>query len=156
MINKVTLIGNVGGDPEIKSFDGGNSLARFSLATSENYKDKNGEWQQKTEWHTIVAWGALAEKAHSNLRKGTTLYLEGKLTHRSWEDNDGNKRYATEVVANYFRTIRKAEQENNNGGAQKAQHQNDGATPEQANIYAGTTTGPIGSNSSAADDDLPF
>jgi single-strand DNA-binding protein len=107
MVNKVILIGNLGKDPEIRNLENGSKVAKFSVATSENYKDKSGEWQQKTEWHDVICWRQLAEKAESTLRKGATAYIEGKLTHRSWEDKEGNKRKTTEVVANYFRTISK-------------------------------------------------
>lgn len=108
MINKVILIGNLGKDPETKTLDNGTELARFSLATSENYKDKNGEWQQKTEWHNITAWGNLAGRAFK-LAKGDMIYLEGKLQTRSWQDKDGNKRYSTEINCSYFRKLNKAE-----------------------------------------------
>lgn len=107
MVNKVTLIGNLGKDPEVRRLGNGNTVAKFSLATNENYKDKSGEWQTQTEWHDIVAWASLAEKAENNLAKGTQIYLEGKLTHRSWQDKDGNNRRTTEVVASYFRAIKK-------------------------------------------------
>ena len=88
MINKVTLIGNLGRDPEIKHFEGGSSVAKFSLATNENYRDKNGEWKTETEWHDIVAWRHLAERAVKDLHKGSMVYIEGKLTHRKWQDKD--------------------------------------------------------------------
>ena len=107
MVNKVILIGNLGKDPEVRRLENGSNVAKFSLATNENYKDKSGEWQTATEWHDVVAWGSLAEKAESNLAKGAQIYLEGKLTHRSWQDKDGNNRRTTEVVANYFRVIKK-------------------------------------------------
>ena len=89
MINKVTLVGNLGKDPEIKHLEGGASVAKFSLATNENYRDKNGEWQTQTEWHDIVAWRQLAEKAARDLHKGSLVYIEGKITHRKWQDKEG-------------------------------------------------------------------
>lgn len=109
MVNRVILVGNLGKDPEVKMLENGNKVAKFSLATSENYRDKSGagDWQQKTEWHNIVAWGKLAERAESALSKGASIYLEGKLSTRKWQDKDGNDRSTTSVVASYFRIINK-------------------------------------------------
>lgn len=112
MINKVTLIGNLGKAPEVRRLDSGAVVAKFSLATNENYKDKNGEWQTITEWHQVVVWRSLAEKAEKQLEKGSMVYLDGKLTHRRWEDSNGNPRKTTEVVATYFRVINKKRNEN--------------------------------------------
>lgn len=107
MVNKVILIGNLGKDPEIRKLESGATVAKFSLATNENYKDKSGEWQTQTEWHDVVLWRNLAERAESSLKKGFMIYLEGKLTTRSWEDQEGNKRRTTEVVGSYFRNLTK-------------------------------------------------
>ena len=93
------MIGNVGQDPEIKKFDSGDSLCNFSVATNESWKDKNGEPQERTEWHRITAFGRLGEICGEYLRKGSKIYLEGKLQTRSWEEEGGTKRYATEIVA---------------------------------------------------------
>jgi single-strand DNA-binding protein len=109
MVNKVILIGNLGKDPEFRKLESGAAVARFSVATNENYKDKNGEWQSQTEWHDVVAWRNLAEKAESTLKKGSTVYVEGKLSTRSWEDQEGNKKRTTEVVASYLRNLSKKE-----------------------------------------------
>ena len=105
MINKVTLIGNLGKDPEVRRLESGSIVAKFSLATNENYKDKSGEWQTQTEWHTIVVWGTQAEKAEQSFRKGMTVYVEGKIKTREWEDESGSRRRTTEIVANYTRRI---------------------------------------------------
>jgi single-strand DNA-binding protein len=107
MVNRVLLIGNLGRDPEVRRLDNGAVVAKFPIATSESYRDKNGEWQTNTEWHDIVVWRALAERAESSLKKGALIYLEGKLTHRTWQDQDGNTRYVTEVAGSYFRIIDK-------------------------------------------------
>lgn len=104
MINKVILIGNLGKDPELKQLQGGQSVCSFSLATSESYKDKQGEWQEKTEWHNVTCWGLLAERA-DKLSKGEKVYIEGKITTRKWQDKDGNDRYSTEIVANSIRRV---------------------------------------------------
>ena len=109
MYNKVILIGNLGRDPEVRHLDGGISVAKFSVATNESYKDKSGEWQKKTEWHDIVMWRGLAERAERELSKGSMVFIEGKLTHRKWQDKEGNDRYSTEVVANTMRLLDKRE-----------------------------------------------
>ncbi len=116
MINKVTLIGNMGKDAVLKTFDNGSSVANFSLATSESYKDKSGEWQQKTEWHNIAVWGNNAERAEK-LTKGTTLYLEGKISTRKWQDKDGNERRSTDIIASYFRVVNRSENTNSSNTA---------------------------------------
>lgn len=97
-VNKVILVGNLGKDPEVRHLENGATVANFSIATSETYKDKNGERQTQTEWHNIVLWRGLAEIAEKYLRKGNQVYIEGKLRTRSWVDKDGVTRYTTEVV----------------------------------------------------------
>ncbi len=98
-VNKVILLGNVGKDPEIQHLEGGVSVARFPMATTESYKDKNGNKIDQTEWHNIVAWRGLADVTEKIVRKGSQLYIEGRLRTRQWEDKDKNKRYTTEIVA---------------------------------------------------------
>jgi single-strand DNA-binding protein len=100
-VNKVTLLGNLGKDPEVKYTPQGTAVAKLALATNERYKDKEGQWQDRTEWHNVVLWQRLAEIAGEYLKKGSKVYIEGKLQTRSWEDKQTNqKRYMTEVVAN--------------------------------------------------------
>ncbi len=113
MINKVTLIGNLGKDPEVRRLESGTAVARLVLATNESYKDKNGEWQTVTEWHTINCWRMLAERVETQLKKGMLIYVEGKLTTRKWTDKDGNDRYSTEITANSFRLLEKRDSNNN-------------------------------------------
>jgi len=96
--NKVQLIGNLGNDPEIITLDSGKKLAKFSLATNEYYKDADGQKQTKTEWHNLVAWNKTAELIENYVTKGKEIAIEGKLTTRTWDDKEGNKRYTTEVV----------------------------------------------------------
>ena len=134
MVNRVMLIGNLGKDPEVRRLENGTAVAKFSVATNENYKDRNGEWQTQTEWHDIVVWRILAEKAETSLNKGMAVYVEGKLTHRNWQDKEGNARRTTEVVASYFRTISK----NESGG--------------QTHSNTNTTN----NSNNQGDDDLPF
>ena len=99
-VNKVFIIGNLGRDPEMKYTESGTAVANFTIATSDEWKDKTtGEKKEKTEWHRIVAWRRLAEICGEYLRKGSQVYIEGKLQTRSWEDKEGNKRYTTEIVA---------------------------------------------------------
>ena len=100
MRNKVQLIGNVGQEPEIKTFDGGRKMANITLATNDHYTNEKGERVEQTEWHRITAWGKVAEIIEKYVDKGKEIAVEGKLTHRSYEDKDGNKRYITEVLAN--------------------------------------------------------
>ncbi len=96
--NKVQLIGNLGSDPEIINLESGKTLAKFTMATNENFKNSGGEKQTDTQWHNIVAWGKTAEIIEKYVHKGKEIALEGKLTHRRYEDKDGNERYKTEVV----------------------------------------------------------
>lgn len=101
-LNKVTLIGNLGKDPEIQTLEGEIKVAKFSLATSESYKDKEGQTQTETDWHNIVAWRSLADLASKYLHKGSMIYLEGKLKSRSYLDKEGSKKYVTEIIAESF------------------------------------------------------
>lgn len=100
MKNKVQLIGHVGQDPEIKTLDGGKKLANFTIATNDSYKNDKGEKVEQTEWHKLVAWGKTAEIIEKYVTKGKEIGIEGKLTHRSYDDKNGEKRYVTEVVVN--------------------------------------------------------
>lgn len=97
-VNRVMLIGNLGKDPDMQFLEGNIGVAKFSLATTETYKDRTGKLISQTEWHTIVLWRGLADLAQKYLHKGSLVYIEGRLKTRSWEDKDGNKKFATEVV----------------------------------------------------------
>jgi single-strand DNA-binding protein len=97
-INKVMLIGNLGKDPDVQYLEGNVAVAKFSLATTETYKDKNGRLGSQTEWHTVVLWRGLAELAEKYLHKSSLVYIEGRLKSRSWDDKDGVRRFATEIV----------------------------------------------------------
>ena len=98
-VNKAILIGNLGADPELRYTASGTAVAGFNMATTERYKDKNGELQERTEWHSIVCWGRLGELANEYLKKGRSVYIEGRIQTRNYEDKDGIKRYRTEIVA---------------------------------------------------------
>lgn len=158
MINKVILIGNLGKDPDVRKLDSGVSVAKFSLATNESYKDNMGEWKDITEWHNIICWRGLAESAERNLKKGMQIYIEGKLTTRKWQDTEGKDRYSTEVVANTFRRLGKREASELSGGGGFPGAQD--APPSMKS----PTNQPIAEQSPAKDfskempkeDDLPF
>lgn len=98
-VNKVILVGNLGADPEMKYTPSGTPICTFRLATSETFKDRDGNQQERTEWHRVVAWSKLAEICGQYLAKGRQVYIEGSIRTRSWDDNDGNKRFMTEIVA---------------------------------------------------------
>lgn len=106
-VNKVILVGNLGKDPEMRRLDGGVARVNFSLATTEYYKDKEGKRIEQTEWHNIVMWRAIAENAEKFLKKGYTIYLEGKLQTRKWQDKDGQNRNTTEIIADTFQLVRR-------------------------------------------------
>ena len=108
-VNKVILVGNLGKDPEVRHLEGGAAVANFPLATTDSYKDKSGNRQEQTEWHNIVVWRGLAEVAEKYLKKGMTIYVEGKLRTRSWDDKEGHKRYTTEIVGDTFTILSKKE-----------------------------------------------
>jgi len=98
-VNKVIIVGNVGRDPELRYTQSGQPVASFSIATNERFKDKDGNWKDRTEWHRIVAWARLAEICGEYLRKGSQVYVEGRIQTRDWEDKEGNKRQTTEIIA---------------------------------------------------------
>jgi len=108
-VNKVILIGNLGKDPELRYTPSGVAVANFSIATNERWKDKDGNYQDRTEWHRIVAWRKLAETVGEYLKKGSQVYIEGRLQTRTWEDQNGNKRSTTEIVADSLQMLGRRE-----------------------------------------------
>ena len=104
-VNKVILVGRLGRDPETRYTSGGQAVANFSVATDESYKDRNGERQKRTEWHKIVVWGKQAEIAQQYLKKGSLVFIEGRIQSREWQDKEGQKRTSFEIVANNFRML---------------------------------------------------
>ena len=161
MINKVTLIGNLGRDPEMRHLENGSAVVKFSVATNESYKDKSGEWQQITQWHDVVAWRGLAERAERDLKKGGLVYIEGKLSTRKWQDQDGKDRYTTDVVANTMRLLERREDSGSgfNSSFPSAENAPPPASFETNNTTA-TASKPTATaepaNSEVAKDDLPF
>jgi single-strand DNA-binding protein len=115
-VNKVILVGRLGKDPEMRSTPNGSTVAKFSLATDERFTDRNGEKQERTEWHNIVAWGKLAEICGQYLRKGKLIYIEGSIRTDSWDDKEtGQKRYRTDIVANRMQMLDRRGDENGSG-----------------------------------------
>ena len=141
-INKVILIGRLGRDPEVKYTPSGQAVAKFSIATDETYKDRNGEQQRRTEWHNIVAWRRLAEICGEYLVKGKLVYIEGRLQTRQWEDRDGNKRNTTEIIAREMKML-SAKGEGERSGISSGQEE---PTPAPSPAPSAEIT----------DDDIPF
>jgi single-strand DNA-binding protein len=151
-VNKAIIIGNLGRDPEIKYTQSNVPVANFSVATTESWKDRNsGEWQEKTEWHRVVAWRHLAERAERYLKKGKQVYIEGRIETRKWTGQDGNDRYTTEIVANQLMILGRRDEGESGGLAQQqaagAPGASGGFTPPDP---------PAGGGTADEDDDLPF
>lgn len=124
MINKVILIGNVGQDPEIRytgDVNNGTKVATFRVATTERYRDRSGNLQEHTEWHSIVVWRNTADVVEKYVKKGTQVYIEGRLRSRSWDDQNGNKRYVTEIVADTLQLLGRRPEGQQQGGYQQPQ-----------------------------------
>ena len=141
-VNKVILVGNVAQDPEVKYTPSGIPIAKFSLATNERFKDRSGEWQDRTEWHNVVAWQRLAEIIGEHVKKGSKLYIEGKLETSSWDDRQGGKkRYRTEIVARDIVLLGPHGDAEENGTANRNGHEHHQAHPSPSEI---------------TDEDIPF
>lgn len=156
MVNKVILIGNVGADPDVKYLDGGIAVANLRLATTERYRNRSGENVEQTEWHNIVLWRGLAETVEKYVRKGMRLYIEGRIRTRSWDDQNGIKRYTTEIYADTMQML-SFRQEGEGGGMPASSYK---ASPASYKASASPSYGssePVESVESADDsDDLPF
>ena len=139
-LNKVMLIGNLGKDPEVRFTASGQAVASFSLATSEKFKGKSGEMEERTEWHNITLWGKLAEIAGEYLSKGKTVYIEGRLQTRKWQDKSGNDRYTTDIVGDKMQML-SAKGERSGGGDSSSAHKSTAASYEEPPFQ---------------DDDIPF
>lgn len=154
MVNKVTLIGFLGKDPEIRRLENSTPVGKFTLATNESYKDANGEWQTLTEWHEIVVWRGLAEQAERMFKKGSLVYIEGKITHRKYTDKNGIERYGTEIVANSARLLEKRE----GGGSRESSFPSEESpyAAPRSNAYApAPTTAPTSFSAPAQVAELP-
>lgn len=157
-VNKVILVGRLGRDPETRYTGGGQAVANFSLATDESYKDRNGERQKRTEWHKIVVWGKQAEIAQQYLKKGSLVFIEGRIQSREWQDKEGQKRTSFEIVANNFRMLGgrsegAAAGAGAGGGGGAARESEDFGTP-----HAGgeEPMGGGGGGAEISDEDIPF
>ncbi|MGC1483135.1 MAG: single-stranded DNA-binding protein [Candidatus Acidiferrum sp.] len=155
-VNKVILVGRLGRDPETRYTGGGQAVANFSVATDESYKDKNGERQKRTEWHKIVVWGKQAEIAQQYLKKGSLVFIEGRIQSREWQDKEGQKRTSFEIVANNFRMLggRGDNAGGGGGGAQRSGGDDVEAHAAPAEDSYGGTQTPSGPEIS--DEDIPF
>jgi len=149
-VNKVILVGNLGKDPEVRYMPNGNAVANITLATTESWKDKqSGEQQEKTEWHRIVMFRRLGEIAGEYLKKGSQVYIEGKLQTRKWQDNSGNDRYTTEIVANEMQML------GGRGGGGSASFSSDSAPAQAAPAQSAPAPAPAAAGGDF-DDDIPF
>lgn len=144
-LNKAMIIGRLGQDPDVRYTQSNTAVANLSVATSERYKDKSGEWQENTEWHRVVAWGRLAEICQEYLKKGSQVYIEGPIQTRSWEDKDGQTRYTTEIKA---LTMTMLDSKGSGGGGNSPQK------PEKSQPVSSNVD--LNENFDDIDDDLPF
>lgn len=143
-VNKVILVGRLGRDPESRFTAGGQQVCNFTLATDESFKDRAGERQKRTEWHRIVLWGKLAEISQQYLKRGTLVYIEGRLQTRQWDDRSGNKRTTTEIVANVMRML---SSRGESGGA---------GAPVDGAMSSDVEETQVPSESPISDEDIPF
>ena len=146
-VNKAILVGNLGRDPEMRHTPNGQAVVNFTLATSENWTDKSGERQERTEWHRIVVWGKTAEMCNQYLSKGRTVYIEGRIQTREWEDKDGNKRYTTEINA---QTVQFIGPRTDGGGGGGGNYSGGGGGDAPRN------DGPADTGPPGGDEDIPF
>jgi single-strand DNA-binding protein len=153
-VNKVILLGNVGKDPEVKFLPSGAAVANFSIATSDRYKDKAGEWQERTEWHNVAAFARTAEIVRDYVKKGSKLYVEGRLTTRSWDDKDtGKKVYRTEIMVNDLVLLSgRGDGEGGTGGS--TSYSKSGSSSGAQGGYA--QPAPDYGDTGITDDDIPF
>lgn len=166
MVNKVTLIGRLGKDPETRHLENGAVVSKFSIATTERYTTKDGNRQENTEWHDIVCWRKLAELSERLLKKGKLVYVEGKLTHRKYDDKNGITRYITEVAANTFQILERLESDGGNSNSGYFPSSRDESTVNTNTTNTGNvapTNTPVVNNEAIKeempdmpDDDLPF
>jgi len=144
-LNKVMLIGNLGKDPEVRYTAGGTAVASFSIATTEKFKGKSGDWEEKTEWHNITLWARLAEIAGEYLSKGKTVYIEGRLQTRKWQDKEGKDRYTTEIVGEKMQML---SSKGEGGGGQRPAARPSQQDHSQGSSYEEPVFNP--------DDEIPF
>ena len=157
MINKVILVGNVGQDPEVRytgDASNGAKVATLRLATTERYRDRNGNLQEHTEWHSVVVWRNTADVVEKYVRKGTQLYIEGRLRTRSWDDQNGNKRYVTEILADTLQLL--GRKQDGQGGYQNPAPQQSYAPAQPSYAPVQQPAAPQNIADNGPEDDLPF
>jgi single-strand DNA-binding protein len=135
-LNKCMIIGNLGRDPEMRYTPSGQAVTQFTVATNRNFRDQQGEWQKETEWFRVVVWGQQAERAAENLRKGNKVYVEGRIQTRQWEDQTGQKRYTTELVANQVSSLERRDR-----GDEEAPFPDDAPAGGTRNASGGPSSG---------------
>ncbi len=144
-LNRVLIIGNLGSNPEVRSVAGGQTVASFSVATNEVWNDKQGQKQERTEWHKVVVWGRQAEFCGQYLQKGSTVFVEGRIQTRSWDDKEGQKRYTTEIVASNVQSI----------GGRGVSSDGGGQGYQEAPVVEPVGM-PVTTPNAISDDDVPF
>lgn len=161
-LNKCMIIGNLGRDPEMRYTPSGQAVTQFSVATNRNFRDPQGEWQSETEWFRVVVWGDQGERVAEYLRKGHKVYVEGRLQTRQWEDQSGNKRYTTELIANRVQSLERRERDGDPPfpGEGSGTSSGPGSSSDSGSASGGSGSAasrPSGPSSSSEDfDDLPF
>ncbi|HLQ65981.1 MAG TPA: single-stranded DNA-binding protein [Candidatus Limnocylindrales bacterium] len=150
-VNKVILVGNLGSDPELRTTPGGQRVANFRLATSRQWTGNDGQKQEKTEWHSIVAWAKLADICERYLTKGKQVYVEGRLETRSWQDKEGQTRYKTEIICETMQMLGRPGERNGDASYEAPAR---GSAPDEN--FAPAAGGPSGGGGGGSDDDLPF
>ena len=162
-LNKCMIIGNLGRDPEMRYTPSGQAVTQFTVATNRNFRDAQGEWQSETEWFRVVVWGQQAERTAERLRKGHKVYVEGRIQTRQWEDQTGNKRYTTELVANQVSSLERRDRDE--GDAQFGDDRpsgsagaapSGGSRPASGGSSGGASSGAPPSGDEGEFDDLPF
>jgi single-strand DNA-binding protein len=158
-LNKCMIIGNLGRDPEMRYTPSGQAVTQFSVATNRNFRDQQGEWQSETEWFRVVIWGDRGERAAEQLRKGHKVYVEGRIQTRQWEDQSGNKRYTTELIADRVSSLERRDREDGPPAPNDAPggYGAGGSGSSGSGSSGSGSPGASGSAGSAEDfDDLPF
>lgn len=162
MMNRVTLIGRLGKDPEKRVLESGAPYVRFSLATDESYKDAQGNWQDQTEWHNVIMWRDMADRAERQLKQGYLIYVEGKLTYRSWKDQEGHEHHITEIRANSYRLLKRT-MKDEIAAYNQGQMQEPSGLPNAQAYQQTAPTGPVETVvvdrtqvAQVEEDDLPF
>jgi len=167
-LNKCMIIGNLGRDPEMRYTPSGQAVTQFTVATNRNFRDAQGEWQSETEWFRVVVWGQQAERTAERLRKGNKVYVEGRIQTRQWEDQTGNKRYTTELVANQVSSLERRERDEDaqfggddrpsgsTGSGSAGSGPSGGSRPASSAPSGGAPSGAPPSGGEDEFDDLPF